>query len=191
MRQRTRERYRILSEQEFLADPSVGLCDEPRSHRHGPRGRRVAGVAMLLGATASVAGVAATSVLVSNRHARGPRGSRRAPSSMALAVPPRPPAAGARRQAARPRARSQRDRSVVRPARAPRQQRAAAARSHARRFAATGGRPRVAPAGATARVDLAVAPYTPDRPATPYRRTVIAEPDATVSPGAGEFGFER
>jgi hypothetical protein len=57
------------------------------------------------------------------------------------------------------------------------------------RFAAAGGTARFAPAGATARVDVAAAP---DPPATGYRRTVIAEPDATASSrGAGEFGFER
>jgi hypothetical protein len=170
MRRSTRERYRILSEEDFLADPSVGLSDDARPGRGGSRGRRVAGVAMLLGATASVAGVAAATVLVSNRHARFARGSRRMPSSIALAVPPRPPAAGARRQAGRPRARSQRDRSVVRPARAPRRQRAASAR-------------------ATAGVDFPTAPLPQG---TADRRTVIAESGASASPGgAGEFGFER
>jgi hypothetical protein len=185
----TRERYRILSEEDFLADPSVGLGDELRSNRHGSRGRRMAGVAMLLGATASVAGVAAASVLVSNRHARFARGSRRAPSSSALAVPPGPPAAWARRQAGLARARSQRDRSVVRSTRAPRRQRPARTRSGPRRVAASGGTGRDAAARATAGVDVAA---TADQLATADRRTVIAEPGATASPrDAGEFGFER
>jgi hypothetical protein len=189
MRRSTRERYRILSEEEFFADPSVGLRDEPPLRRPGSRGRRVAGVAMLLGAVASVAGVAAASVLVSSRHARSARGSQRAPSSIALAVPPRPPAARSRRQAARPRERSRPDGSLVRSARTPRRQRAAAARSQPRRFAAANGTARDASAVATARVDVAAAR---DTPATPYRRMVIAEPDATASPrGEGEFGFER
>jgi hypothetical protein len=189
MRRSTRERYRILSEEDFLADPSVFLCDDARPGRHGSRGRRVAGVAMLLGATASVAGVAAATVLVSNRHARFARGSRRMPSSIALAVPPRPPAAGARRQAGRPRARSQRDRSVVRPARAPRRQRAASARSAPRRLTAAGGTGRDASAPATAGVDVAAAP---DPSVTADRRAVIAESGASASPGGvGEFGFER
>jgi hypothetical protein len=189
MRRSTRERYRILSEAEFLADPSVHLRDDPRSRRHGLRGRRVAGVAMLLGTAASVAGVAAASVLVSNRHARFARGSRRTPSAIALAAPPRPPAVGAQRQAGRPRARSQRDRSLVRSARTARRQRAAQSRSVPRRFATAGGTARDASARATAGVELAAAH---DRPATADRRTVIADAGATASPrGAGEFGFER
>jgi hypothetical protein len=180
MRRQTRERYRILSEDEFFADPSVGLRDEPRLRLHGSRGRRVAVVAMLFGAIASVAGIAAASLLLSHRHPRFARGSRRAPSSIALAVPPRPPAARARREAGRPRARSRLDRDVVRSARRMSRRRAARSRvepSHLR------------PAAATARADVGAAP---DAHPTAYRRPVIAEPDATASPeGAGEFGFER
>jgi hypothetical protein len=185
MRRSTRERYRILSEEEFFADPSVGLRDEPRSGRHGSRGRRVAGVAMLLGAIASVAGVAVASVLVAHRHPRFARGSRRAPSSIALAVPPRPPAARAPRQAGRPRARSRLDRSPVRSARRPRRQRAAPSRLQVVRSQPS----RFAPAGAAVSVDVATGT---EGPATTARRTVSAEPDVTASRrGAGEFGFER
>jgi hypothetical protein len=185
MRRSTRERYRILSEQEFFADPSVALSDEPRSRRYGSRGRRVAGVAMLLGAIASVAGVAAASVLVSHRHPRFARGSRRAPSSIALAVPPRPPGARAPRQAGRPRAHLRLDRSPVRSARKTRRQRAAPSRLQAVRSRAS----RVASAGAAVGVDVAAGS---DAPATADRRTVSAEPDVNASPrGAGEFGFER
>jgi len=189
MRRSMHERYRILSEEDFLADPSVGLCDDARPGRRGTRGRRVAGVAMLLGAAASVAGVATVSLLVSSRNARFARGSRRAPSSIALAVPPRPPAAAARRQAGRPRARSQRDRSVVRSPHASRRQRADSARPMPRRLAAAAGTARDAPVGATARIDVAAAA---DPPSTPDRPTVIAESGASASPrGAGEFGFEH
>jgi hypothetical protein len=191
MSRSTRERYRILSEEEFFADPSialrdgrvasVALRDELRSHRHGSRGRRVAGVAMLLGAIASVAGVAAASVLVAHRQPRSARGSRRAPSSIALAVPPRPPAARAPRQAGRQRARSRLDRSPVRSARRTRRQRAAPSR-----LQAVGS---LASAGAAAGADAAAGS---DAPATADRRTFSAEPDVTASPrGAGEFGFER
>ena len=179
MRRHTRERFRILSADEFFADPSVGLRDEPRLRPHGPRGRRVAVVAMLFGAIASVAGVAAASLLLSHRHPRLARGSRRAPRPIALAVPPRPPAARARREAGRRRARSRLDRDLVRSAR----------RLSRRRAAPSRGAPSQLRAAATARVDVGAAP---DSPATAYRRTVIAEPDATASPqGAGEFGFER
>jgi hypothetical protein len=195
MRRSTRERYRILSEEEFFADPSVALRDEPRSRRHGSPGRRVAGVAMLLGATASVVGVAAASVLVAHRHPRLARGSRRAPSAIALALPPRPPAARAPRQVGRPRAHSRLDRSPVRSARRTRRQRAAPSRLRAVRSAASrlqavrSQSSRVASAGAAAGVDVAA---RSDAPATADRRTVSGEPDANASPrGAGEFGFER
>jgi hypothetical protein len=180
MRRHTRERYRILSEEEFFADPSVGLRAEPRLRPHGSRGRRLAVATVLFGAVASVAGVAAASLLLSHRDPRFARGSRRAPSSIALAVPPRPPAARARREAGRPRARARRDRDLVRSVRRMSRRRAARSRvapSHLRQ------------AVATDRVDAGAAP---DAPATAYRRKVIAEPGATASPdGAGEFGFER
>ena len=69
--QRTpRERYRVYSEREFLADPAVGSREHVRSERHGRGRRRVAGAAILIGALGSGGTVTAAALLPSQRHSR-------------------------------------------------------------------------------------------------------------------------
>lgn len=91
MRRAARERFRVYTEEEFFADPAVVL-HERSIPSHGRRSR-IAGVALLVGAIGSVAGVAGAWLLASPRYVRAgratPARSASAAVSASTAVGPR------------------------------------------------------------------------------------------------------
>jgi hypothetical protein len=185
MARAVREPFRILTDEQFLADPGVELTAETRS---GERRGRVVVVAMLLGA---IGAVAAITVPASQRQTRrAARSGRHLPSASAAVA--RTSLAPVAAVAAVPRVRTPaRDAPVARAARRRWGRTPGRARKVARRIGARAGRP-----GRTV-VARRTDTHASDR-AFPVEATPAGSRPAVAAAGAvaavsraGEFGFER
>jgi hypothetical protein len=185
MARAVREPFRILTDEEFLADPGVELTGETRN---GERRGRLVVVAMLLGAIGAVAAIAVPASQRQTRRASRP-GRHLHSASTAVARTSLAPVAAV---AAAPRVRTPaRDALVARPARRRSGRTHGRARNVARRIRARAGRP-----GRTAvarRIDTHASDGALPVQATPSgsRPAVAAAGAVAAVSRAGEFGFER
>lgn len=78
MRAAPRERFRVYTDAEFLADVGVGVgvrfCDGRRMADEAPARRRIVGVALLIGAIGSVGALTGAVLLAAPRHPRATSG---------------------------------------------------------------------------------------------------------------------